>query len=147
MQGNGYISTEALKFLTENGRQLVLIDHEGNPTTMMNGIMSSWTSTDYRIGQYDAFRDESKRNYLSRQIVKAKIESQIKFLESTKNPEILSGLAKIKDYPKTIQSDSNPIAFEAKIARTLQNPPNYFLLNTTLIREINQRLESRKTRL
>jgi len=89
LQGNGYISTEALKLLTENGRQLLLVDHEGNPTTMMNGLMSSWTATDYRIGQYDTFRDKSKREYLSKQIVKAKLESQIKFLESTKNPEII----------------------------------------------------------
>lgn len=118
LQGNGYISTDALKLLTENGRQLLLVDHEGNPTTMMNGLMSSWTSTDYRIGQYDTFRNAEKRDYLSRQIVNAKIDSQIKFLESTKNPDILSGLVKIKDYQKTIQNDPNPITFESKIART-----------------------------
>ncbi|MGY5149561.1 MAG: CRISPR-associated endonuclease Cas1 [Candidatus Nitrosopumilus sp. bin_68KS] len=117
LQGNGYISTEALKLLTENGRQLLLVDHEGNPSTMMNGLMSSWTSTDYRIGQYDTFRDKTKCEYLSRQIVKAKLESQIKFLESTKNPEIISGLGKIKDYQKTILNDPNQLSFEAKIAR------------------------------
>jgi len=117
LQGNGYISTEALKLLTENGRQLVLLDHEGNPTTMMNGLMSSWTSTDYRIGQYDTFRNQEKRDYLSKQIVKAKIESQIKFLESTKNSEIFSGIAKIKDYQKSILNNPKPLEFEAKIAR------------------------------
>lgn len=118
LQGNGYISTEALKILTENGRQLVLVDHEGNPSTMMNGLRSSQTSTDYRIGQYDTFRNKSKRVYLSKQIVKAKLESQIKFLESTKNSDILSGLAKIKDYQKTIQNDPKPLEFESKIAKT-----------------------------
>ena len=117
LQGNGYISTDALKLLTESGRQLVLVDHEGNPSTIMNGITSSYTSTDYRIGQYDTFRDESKRAYLSKQIVKAKLESQIRFLESTKNLGILSGLAKIKNYQKNIQDDTRPLELEAKIAR------------------------------
>jgi len=117
LQGNGYISTESLKLLTENGRQLLLVDHEGNPSTMMNGLMSSWTATDYRIGQYDTFRDKTKREYLSKQIVKAKLESQIKFLESTKNPEILAGLEKIKGYQKSILNDPKPLEFEAKIAR------------------------------
>ena len=118
LQGNGYISTEALKLLTENNRQVVLLDHEGNPSSIMTGLMSSWTSTDYRIGQYDTFRDSTKCQYLSKQIVKAKLESQIKFLESTKSKDILSGLDKIKNFEKTILNDPNPLAYEAKIART-----------------------------
>ena len=117
LQGNGYISTDALKLLTENGRQLVLLDHEGNPSTFLSGLMSSWTSTDYRIGQYDTFRNPEKRVYLSKQIVKSKLESQIKFLESTKNPNILSELDKIKGYSHTILNDPKPLEFEAKIAR------------------------------
>ena len=118
LQGNGYISTEALKLLTENNRQVVLLDHEGNPSTIMTGLMSSWTSTDYRIAQYDTFRDSAKCQYLSKQIVKAKLDSQIKFLESTKSKEILSEIDKIKKYVKIVLNDPNPLGFEAKIART-----------------------------
>ena len=117
LQGNGYISTEALKLITENNRQIVLLDHEGNPSTIMTGLMSSWTSTDYRIGQYDTFRNKTKRQYLSKQIVKAKLDSQIKFLESTKSKDVLAGLEKIKNFEKTTLNDPNPLGHEAKIAR------------------------------
>ena len=84
----------------------------------MTGLMSSWTSTDYRIAQYDTFRDSAKCQYLSKQIVKAKLDSQIKFLESTKSKEILSEIDKIKKYVKIVLNDPNPLGFEAKIART-----------------------------
>ncbi len=44
-------------------------------------IMESNTSTQYRVGQYDTFRNPEKKRYLVKQIVKAKIESQIRFLQ------------------------------------------------------------------
>lgn len=82
ISGNGYITFDALKSLTQNNRNLILTDTSGKPICLMNGLMDSLTATKYRMAQYDAFRDESKRKYLVEQITKAKIESQTKFLKS-----------------------------------------------------------------
>lgn len=58
--------------------------------------MESLTATRYRMGQYDTFRDPEKRAYLSRQVVKAKLESQINFLRSTNNQDITEGIAQLE---------------------------------------------------
>ena len=82
VSGNGYITFDALKSLTQNNRNLILTDASGHPVCLMNGLMDSLTATKYRMAQYDTFRDESKRKYLANQITKAKIESQSNFLKS-----------------------------------------------------------------
>jgi CRISPR-associated protein Cas1 len=82
VSGNGYITFDALKSLAKNNRNIILTDTSGHPVCLMNGLMNSLTATKYRMGQYDTFRDESKRQYLANQITKAKIESQSKFLKS-----------------------------------------------------------------
>lgn len=81
LSGKGYISTEALSLLSENNRNVILLDNHGKPVTFCNGMMDSLTGTQYRIGQYDTFRDESKREYLTKQIISAKKQSQLKFLK------------------------------------------------------------------
>jgi len=81
LSGKGYISTEALSLLSENNRNVILLDTFGKPITFCNGMMDSLTATQYRIAQYDTFRDESKRQYLVKQIIFAKKESQIKLLK------------------------------------------------------------------
>ena len=48
------------------------------------------------MAQYDTFRNKSKRDYLTEQILKAKLESQIRFLKSTNNSEIKQGIAKLE---------------------------------------------------
>lgn len=98
LQGKGYISTDALSLLSENNRNVILLDIHGKPVTFLNPVRESFVATKYRIGQYDIFRDESKRKYLARQIIKAKIESQIKFLESCNNSELSEGIKKIKNH-------------------------------------------------
>jgi len=80
LSGKGYVSTEALSLLSENNRNVILLDTYGKPVTFCNGMMDSLTATKYRIAQYDTFRDESKRQYLERQIISAKKESQLKLL-------------------------------------------------------------------
>jgi CRISPR-associated protein Cas1 len=92
LSGKGYISTEALGLLSENNRNLILLDTYGKPITYLNPVMESLTATRYRIGQYDTFRNPEKRAYLSRQIVKAKLESQINFLKSMNKPEIKNAI-------------------------------------------------------
>ncbi len=97
--GKGYISTEALSLLSENNRHVILLDTYGKPVTYLNPVKESNVATKYRIGQYDTFRDETKRNYLAQQIVKAKINSQIRFLESNNDNEKLSkGIEKLKNH-------------------------------------------------
>ena len=96
LQGKGYISTESLSLLSENNRTVVLLDNRGKQVTFCHGMRDSLTATRYRIAQYDTFREKSKRDYLVQQILKAKIDSQIKFLKSTGNPEILANIYKIE---------------------------------------------------
>ena len=81
LQGKGYISTEALSLLSQNNRNVILLDNHGKPVTFCHSMMDSITATKYRMGQYDTFRDESKRQYLTKQIISAKKESQLKLLK------------------------------------------------------------------
>jgi len=59
-------------------------------------MRDSLTATQYRIAQYDTFRNKAKTDYLTEQILKAKLESQIKFLKSTNNSELKEGIAKLE---------------------------------------------------
>ena len=95
LQGKGYVSTESLSILSENNKTVILLDTSGNPITTCHGIRDSYTTTKYRIAQYDTFRDKVKATYLTQQITKAKLESQIKFLKSTNHSEIKEGIVKI----------------------------------------------------
>jgi len=81
LSGKGYVSTEALSLLSENNRNVILLDTYGKPVTFCNGMMDSLTATKYRMAQYDTFRDESKRQYLAKEIISAKKESQLKLLK------------------------------------------------------------------
>ncbi|MEX2193163.1 MAG: CRISPR-associated endonuclease Cas1 [Nitrosarchaeum sp.] len=85
LQGKGYLSTEALSILSENNRNVILLDNHGKPVTYLNPVRESFVATKYRIGQYDTFRDKSKREYLARQIISAKKESQIQLLQKIKS--------------------------------------------------------------
>lgn len=95
MSGKGYISTEALGLLSQHHRNLILVDTYGRATTYLNPVTESLTNNKYRIGQYDTFRDPEKSKYLSRQILKAKLDSQINFLKSTNKPEMNEGILQI----------------------------------------------------
>ncbi|MCH7649107.1 MAG: CRISPR-associated endonuclease Cas1, partial [Thaumarchaeota archaeon] len=102
ISGKGYISTEAMSVLSENNRHVILVDTYGNPVTFLEPVRSSLTATQYRMGQYDTFRDKKKCEYLSAQIVNAKLDSQIRFLESTEKKELLHGISKLKQYRKSL---------------------------------------------
>ncbi|MDH3203332.1 MAG: CRISPR-associated endonuclease Cas1 [Nitrosopumilus sp.] len=82
LSGKGYVSTEALSILSQNNRNVILLDNKGNPVTFCNGMMNSLTATKYRIAQYDTFRDEKRRQYLEKQLISAKKESQLKLLKT-----------------------------------------------------------------
>lgn len=117
LSGKGYISTEALSLLNQNNRNLILVDTYGKPVSFLNGMMESLTATKYRMAQYDTFRDPKKCQYLQRQIVNAKLHSQINFLKSTENELVKDGISKLEDYRKQIKNESiNPIKIEAPIS-------------------------------
>ncbi|HEY5735706.1 MAG TPA: CRISPR-associated endonuclease Cas1, partial [Nitrosopumilus sp.] len=82
ISGNGIITTTAIKTLSEYGVNMIFTDAYGNPTSSLNFPMVSGVGSRNRIGQYDTFRDPVKRDYLQKQILKAKFESQILFLSS-----------------------------------------------------------------
>lgn len=114
LSGKGYISTEALSLLNQNNRNLILVDTYGKPVSFMNGMMESLTATKYRMAQYDTFRDPEKCQFLQRQIVKAKLESQISFLKSTENDLVKDGIIKLESYLKQIENHSiEPVRIEA----------------------------------
>ncbi|PJC50872.1 MAG: CRISPR-associated endonuclease Cas1 [Nitrosopumilales archaeon CG_4_9_14_0_2_um_filter_34_16] len=81
LSGKGYVSTEALSLLSQNNRNVILVDTYGKPVTYCNGMMDSSTGTKYRMAQYDAFRDPVKCEYLTRKIITAKRDSQLKLLK------------------------------------------------------------------
>ncbi|MGQ0606765.1 MAG: CRISPR-associated endonuclease Cas1, partial [Candidatus Nitrosotenuis sp.] len=114
LSGKGYISTEALSLLNQNNRNLILVDTYGKPVSFLNGMMESLTAAKYRMAQYDTFRDPQKCRYLQRQIVKAKLESQINFLKSTENQDVLDGITRLEWYLNEIKDDKlEPIRIEA----------------------------------
>jgi len=116
VSGKGYISTEAMSVLSENNRHVILVDTYGNPVTFLEPVRSSLTASKYRMGQYDTFRDKTKCEYLAKQIVKAKLNSQIRFLESTEKEELFQGISKLKQYRKQLDH-SKPKQIEAVSSR------------------------------
>lgn len=112
LQGKEYVSIEALSLLNQNNRNIVLTDTFGKPIAFMNGMMNSLTATKYRIAQCDAFRDKSKKDYLAKQIIRAKKESQIQLSQSIGSkadnlPEKESTVSKIyfEELPKIFRKD------------------------------------------
>jgi CRISPR-associated protein Cas1 len=112
MSGKGYVSTEALSLLSQHHRNLILVNTYGRATTYLNPVTESLTNTRYRIGQYDTFRDKDKSNYLSRQILKAKLDSQINFLKSTNKPDLNEGISQIQSIENQINEKSLLLSLE-----------------------------------
>ena len=97
LSGKGYVSTEAVKLLTERNIQLLITDTYGNPVSFMSHIMNSNTSTRYRMGQYDTFRDKAKVEFLQRKVSKDKLDSQIRLLRRIEaDPESIAKLTKYR---------------------------------------------------
>jgi CRISP-associated protein Cas1 len=70
----------------------------------MHKIMSSLTATNYRIAQYDTFRNPEKVAYLQKQVLKAKLESQVNFLKSLQRPEMQSVIDGLIAYMAEIEN-------------------------------------------
>ncbi len=104
ISGRGYVSTEAIKLLSEKNINVILTDTYGNLISSMNHTMSSATSTGYRIGQYDTFRDPDKVQYLRKWILTEKLTSQINFLKSLEREDLYKGISQLEQYLKQIEN-------------------------------------------
>ena len=102
ISGKGYVSTEAIKLLAEKNINVILTDAYGNLIANMNNVMSSNTATNYRIGQYDTFRNPVKVLNLQKQLLTSKLESQINFLKSLNKQEVIEGIAALTKYKEQI---------------------------------------------
>lgn len=132
ISGKGYVSTEAISLLNQNNINVILTDTFGNPVSFMNGAMVSNTAIKYRMGQYDTFRNPEKVLHLQKWILKEKIQSQINFFKSLKNPELEDGILTLENYQSQIDSKTNLkdlIRIESGSGR------NYFLNYGKLIPE------------
>lgn len=103
LSGRGYLSTDAVKLLTDHNVNIILTDTYGNLITAMHKVMSSPTATNYRIAQYDTFRDSKKTAYLQKHFLKAKLESQIQFLQSLHRPEVQEAIDGLAVYSAKIE--------------------------------------------
>ena len=60
LSGRGYIPTEASSIISENNRNVILLDNHGKHVAFCHLMMDSLTATKYHMAQYDTFRDEEK---------------------------------------------------------------------------------------
>src|SRR5438445_9452675 len=136
ISGKGYISTEALAVLNENNRNVILVNSQGKPVSQMSGLMDSMTATRYRMGQYDTFRDSEKCKYLTKQFLRAKLESQIRFLESLQKDDSKQTIQILENYLNQIESSLEPYKIESKAGQV------YFRCYATLF-DPRHKFESR----
>src|SRR3989475_2056600 len=114
ISGKGYISTDALALLNENNRNVILVNSQGKPVSQMSGLMDSMTATRYRMGQYDTFRDPEKCKYLTKQFLKAKLASQIRFLESLSRDDSKETVGILQNYLNQLENSLDYGNIEAK---------------------------------
>ena len=98
VSGKGYLSTEAIKLLTDHNINIILKDTYGNLVTALHKVLSSPTATNYRIAQYDTFRNPDKVAYLQKQLLESKLESQINFLQSIHRSEVQEAIDGLTAY-------------------------------------------------
>ena len=82
MQGKGYVSTEALTQLSQNNRNVILLDNHGKPVTFCNGMMDSLTGTKVSVWHNMIHFEILKNvNICISKLYEAKKESQLKLLK------------------------------------------------------------------
>ena len=104
ISGKGYISTDAIQLLTDHNINVILLDSFGKMVANMNNIMSSPTGTNYRIGQYDTFRNPDKVLELEKNLLAAKFQSQISFLKDLRRDEVNEAIIGLEVYLTRINS-------------------------------------------
>ena len=122
MSGKGYVSTEAVKLLTEKNIQLLITDTYGNPVSYMSHIMDSTTSTKYRMGQYDTFRNKAKVEHLQRKVSKDKLDSQLRLLKRIESsPETIAKLSKYRSSIERLFTTRDFLTLESRVGHIYFN--------------------------
>ena len=102
--GKGYVSTDAIHLLTDHNINVILLDSYGKLVANMNNVMVSPTGTIYRMGQYDTSRNPEKILYLQKEVVAAKLQSQINFLKSLERDDLAVGITALSQYIAKVNS-------------------------------------------
>ena len=90
IDGEGWISFGALKWLTDWDIQVIMIDTKGRLYAHFNQFNGINAEPNLRQKQYDCFRDEKKVEYLRKWIVSEKIRSQTQTLLSLNDSNVES---------------------------------------------------------
>jgi len=122
LSGKGYVSTEAVKLLTKRNIQILITDTYGNPVSFMSNIMNSNTSTKYRMGQYDAFRDPDKVWRLQVQVSKDKLDAQLRFLKRIDaDSRVIAKLQKYRSSIDALTTRRELLGLESRVAHVYFN--------------------------
>lgn len=115
---DGYISNKAIQLLADNHVSLVFLDSFGNFKACLHEVMSSFTGSKRRMAQYDTFRDPEKVLYLQKELVKAKLQSEIDFV---KDDSIKAKLERFYEYVSNAKSYKEILSHEAKAGIIYRN--------------------------
>lgn len=108
---NGYLSTKAIHTLSDNHISLIFLDTFGNYKASIHEVMSSFTGSKNRMGQYDTFRDDIKCLALQKDLMIRKLQSEIDFVTDN---IVKAKLAKFQDMIKRSSSYKMILSSEAK---------------------------------
>jgi len=115
---HGYVSIKAIQLFADYHTNLIFLDSFGNFTACLHEVGSSFFASRRRISQYDTFRDPAKVLYLQRQLIVAKLESQIEFV---KDELIKSKLRKFRELVSHAKSYRDIVGHEAHAAIIYRN--------------------------
>src|SRR2546425_8128800 len=104
ISGKGYVSIDAIQLLSDHNINVILLDSFGKLVANMNNVMASPTGTNYRIGQYDTFRNPDKVLELQKNLLAAKFQSQISFLKDLRRDEVNEAIIGLEVYLTRINS-------------------------------------------
>lgn len=76
----GYITNKAIQIFADYHVNVIFLDSFGTFKACINEVGSSYFASERRVAQYDTFRDPAKVLYLQKQLISAKLESQIEFV-------------------------------------------------------------------
>lgn len=114
----GYVSNKAVHLLADNHINLIFVDSFGNFKACLHEVMSSFTGSKRRMAQYDTFRDPKKVLYLQKELVKAKLQSEIDFV---KGESVKSKLKRFQDLVSNAESYKKILSHEAKAGIIYRN--------------------------
>ncbi len=115
---DGYVSNKAIQLLADNHVSLIFLDSFGNFKACLHEVMSSFTGSKRRMAQYDTFRDPEKVLYLQKELVKAKLQSEIDFV---KDKDVKSKLKRFQEYVSNARSYKEILSHEAKAGIIYRN--------------------------